>query len=475
MTTDIDQVPGWATGGTKTAPSAGLSVSGWTDGAQPTAPVENYLRDEERDKINELVDDVNEINDERGSGLQTGGTFGPIMSQYYGSSSADSYQVHDSSNTNNDSVDKIDLAVWADTSTGKRYLLALDPTDGTPQVHLYDSELKSTDGSPDSSSGDLSSDLPTGASQSWQATSFCVDEDGVNVYIIFQDTNLNPNETHQIQAWDIATWNVATGWPSTGTTLPGTGTCTISTYDSSVKYIGGDKVATANSWFGTVTASTDAAITIVNTADGTIAGSGAGDHPGSLPSANRLTSSGLNIYYTLKGSNQICSLQIASPSSGSATPDLPHTTTGNAGDIICTGNTVFFATVSTQQIGAIDVSSGLLGTSTTSSTLDWLYGGSLAFDGAALWSIGAVARGGTSRPCVHRFRGGQFIYDSTSTPGTQPAIEDILISSWGYDPTEAYDANDLLAPIMFDGRNLWFVFLSGSAYRLRRIPMAVHR
>jgi hypothetical protein len=128
MTTDIEQVPGWATGGTKTAPSAGLSVSGWTAGAQPTAPTENYLRDEERDKINELVDDVNGIKNINNSGFSSTSQvhLSTKLQGGAGFSFSRTHQMYDVDNASTETAnDKVDIGVWHDAD-GARKLLVLD-------------------------------------------------------------------------------------------------------------------------------------------------------------------------------------------------------------------------------------------------------------------------------------------------------------------------------------------------------------
>jgi hypothetical protein len=326
-------------------------------------------------------------------------------------------------------------------------------------------------------SGDLSGDLPTGASQSWQATSFCIGSS--NVYIIFQDTNLSPNETHQIQAWDIATWNVTSGWPSTGTTLPGTGTVDVTKFESAVEIVSGSKVATANSWYGTITSSSDPAITVVNSADGTISGSGAGDHPGSQPSANRIASDGTYVYFTLLPTSGtfLCSLDISSPTTaaGSGSSDLPYGVSGGFSDVCCTGSQII-ASGHTQDVLTVHHTSyERIGEAAAADPDDWQYGGSMVFDGNGVWCLGALDRNSTTRPCVFKVDTGAAIAESASIPGPLPDLKDMLRITMGYDPDIAYAQSNLFAPITYDGDNIWLVILDGSAYKLRRINKAAWR
>ena len=471
--TDIDQIALWATGGTKTAPSSGLYSSGYTAGSQPTGPNWNYLTNAERAKLNEVVDGVNEINDDRDGGLEGGAGNAVLCSKYYQGAEVETHQAYDIGNTGGSSYDAVDLAVWFDADNARK-LLVLDSTNGTPQVHVFDAEATDASATPESSSGDLSGDLPASGAV-WQACSFCCD--GTSVYISLQDTNASP-EVHRIQAWDVTDWGVKSGWPATGTALPGTGLVAVASFESAVEVVSGTQIATANSWFGTVTASTDAAISIIAMSNGTISGSGAGDHPGSEPSANRLTSDGSNIYYTQLAGPSICSLDISNPTAaaGSGSADLPDTVPGgNDGmDIVCTGDLIIASTDGGDMVYH-SVLSEYLGYQSGSAAEFFEAGGTIAFDGVCYWLIGAVQRGTTSRPAIFKQDSGAAIYENSTTPAVMPDFENYTKATFGYDQTVAYAAGNLLAPMVFDGRNIWFVYKTGSSYPISRINKAVKR
>jgi hypothetical protein len=469
MTTEIEQIPGWATSGTKTAPSGALSSSGFTGGTQAAAQNWNFLEDEDRTKANELVDAVNQIHDDDGSGFPHGNPQDSLMTKNYIGVGDRCLSAWDQDNSGPGNADvQVDLAIYIDPD-GAVKLMVLIANDGTPTVEIYDTELKNAPTIPlISSSGDLSGDLPSGGGESWQALSFCTD--GTSVYITFQDT---VGATHYIQAWDIATWTVKSGWPATGTALPGTGVVGASGYISAVEIANPNRLVTANEW-NSITLATSPAISIINIATGAIVASGAGDHPlgGVTASANRVSSDGTDVFFTVNG-NYVCSAQIASPSTGGSSPDMPHNLQ-DANDVCVVGETV----MATSWVPSVCMSfhhrtSGHIGDATSGALSVLRSLGSIAFDGAGFWCLGTVDRSG-SRSAVFKIEPGQAIPQTiSSAPGPLPGAEYFVKSTISnrVDTT----GGSTFAPIVFDGRNVWFAAVHGGTSRVYRIPRALNR
>jgi len=212
----------------------------------------------------------------------------------------------------------VDLAVYFNANGDSR-LLVLDATNF--KVEVWDPRDYNAI-APEAISGSLRANLPTGSSQTWVPYSMCTD--GTSVYIMFGDTNLDPNDTHIIQAWDIATWGVKAGWPTTGTALPGSGKSLLKTQfpDGRVIVANDTYLATMNCWT-VVTAISSAVITLIRISNGTTsaAKSGAGDCPpgSAIQACGRHCSDGINIYFSTYVSavnSMVCSAVISNVQSG---------------------------------------------------------------------------------------------------------------------------------------------------------------
>jgi hypothetical protein len=351
----------WAATGTSVTPPPVKFTLGWTLGEQPAYEYENHLHKETRLKINAMLAELNGI-----AHITEHSDFSlpiiPIPNQLgYIATQIDenehqsntpipinsvienicrkSYYVSPMNTHMNSSANEIDLGsgeyiksieIGLLTSPfNKRAILMLCANDNS--VHVYDpNDMSLID-----DSGALTG-LPSGSGETWVAESMVCD--GYWVYVIFKNTNVSPNETHVIQAYQISDWSVRTGWPATGTILPGTGVNPDFPTDNpcNMCFPKLGKIATINHWTLISVASTPPAISIIDTSNGSIDASGAGDAPGGH-SFSSICGDGTFVYFGVEqggATGYICSAQISNPLVGCGGANYPY----SPGSLICWDN-----------------------------------------------------------------------------------------------------------------------------------------
>ena len=451
---------------TQTEPGAGLKATGFTAGTQPVAKNMNWLLSETIDKVNDVLEDGTI------SGFDDSVGMAPIIQRYIpAGDDAGWSQPFDGPNL----IEHGAALAWVDlcahvTSTGVREVLALDGNSSC-QVTRFDA----TTGALNGVSGDLSTgNLPAVGTEDWIPCAMC--SDGTTVYITFKDFDATPNETHYVQAFDIATWAVKAGWPGTGTALPGTGTGPVGYIHGDVEIVSATQIATTNSWT-TCAVPADAGLSVIGMADGVIDVSGCGDGT-AYPIF--LTSDGTHIYFT-NSSNDINSADIATLAAGKG-GDLPYTG-GDCGGILFDGTRLHTTWNSTTMLRSFLMGSGVcdfFGSSTTGD-IEYLQGlGKTAWDGLCLWARAKIDKNGTAKIGVARIDTGQFCYETNAADIAHVTIEHMVKSIMIIDHDAAISSMyQLAAPMIFDGRDIWVVgdmrdteALSGNIYR---IPKAVLR
>jgi photosystem II stability/assembly factor-like uncharacterized protein len=246
-------------------------------------------------------------------------------------------------------------------------------------LEIYDCETMTLDGN----TGELPG-LPDVSPYNWNALHVMCDDQYAYVYFVSLDVSGVPI---QMQCYDFETWTVRSGWPSTGVVV----TAGMGTF-----YAGGpmahiDEDTFAFCTYLTVSASTTAAVKVINKADGSIVGQGAGDAPaGTYTKIMGICCDG-NYIYGFTSDGYVCSIDPSSPSSGCGGSGWPLEI-GNNGirDIACGGGLVVtvgddntkrlinVATPDNANIGR--VYSGDL------SKLKAL--GRLVYDGSVFWALG---------------------------------------------------------------------------------------
>jgi hypothetical protein len=301
----------WAASGTTDEPDAPKKTVGFAGADQPAMERFNWLHNLIQTKVNEIVS-------ERLSGLYedaaapTAMLTTKLFDEPWGLTDDDVNTLSGGSGKS-----YVDLGVYFDSTANTPRLLALDRAGNS--VDVYDPRaLTALD-----ASGDLTSDLPSGSGETWEALSMATD--GTYVYITFVDTN---SDEYQVQSWLISDWSVNTGWSATGTALPGSGTPSLGYVPASIKIVSATKLAVLNNWI-TVSAASSTALSIIDSSDGSITASGAGDCPtgDSCETYPGLASDGTNVFFGTRGSTgrYLCSATIANPQVGCGGTGYPLT------------------------------------------------------------------------------------------------------------------------------------------------------
>ena len=454
-------------GSTQTEPSAGLKATGFTAGTQPVAKNMNWLLSETIDKVNDVLEDGTI------SGFDDSVGMAPIIQKYIpAGGDAGWSQAFDGPNL----IEHGAALAWVDlcahvTSAGVREVLALDGNSSC-QVTRFDA----TTGALNGVSGDLSTgNLPAVGTEDWVPECMC--SDGTTVYIMFGDQDAAPNQTYYVQAFTIATWAAKSGWPATGCELTGTGPMPNAWNHGGIVVASATQIATANPWVSRASADSEC-LTVIGMADGVIDQEGAGDIPGGV--ALDLTSDGTYLY-TFTSQNDVCSATISllNTAIGGNWPFL--TALSQLRDILHTGSIIVaswetatgrIATTHTQADGELaDFDCGIAEMAQ--------YGGTVAWDGLCLWQRVGIDINGQAKSAVIRMDIGTSTYETSGTIGTIAPAENFIKSVMVLDFAVVDAVYNHLAPIMFDGRDIWLAgdmrdtqTLSGNIYR---IPKAVLR
>jgi hypothetical protein len=179
----------------------------------------------------------------------------------------------------------VDCCVAYNAQTNTPLLLALDNTN--KKIDVFDTRA----GTLIDTSDALTADLPTPGGESWQTYSMA--SDGTSVYVFCTDTGNSPN-THQVQAWDIATWDVKDGWPTTGRALSGTGTRRLQA-GRDIIIASSTHLVVANSWTP-ISSSVTACMSALSLSDGSVTTSGAGNGTAGYY-INSVASDGTNVLF----------------------------------------------------------------------------------------------------------------------------------------------------------------------------------
>lgn len=174
----------------------------------------------------------------------------------------------------------------------------------------------------ESTSPDLSGDLPSGSGEVWWPTSIAVDNS--YAYIIFEDQNKTGGDPNMyvLQAYELATWDKRSGWPATGTYLPSSG---IGMNRNGIVLNGVQDedgyLITIQSWH-LITAASDPALWKVDKTDGTSLDAGSGDAPTGISARimHAAVGEGGDVYFVTWGTGplmHICTARISDLTLGS--------------------------------------------------------------------------------------------------------------------------------------------------------------
>jgi hypothetical protein len=256
----IDKVSTWAKAASPPTedPPQSRKDSGWNGGEQPEAEYWNFLEEEDRDKVNEMIDQVNPntvYRSDLNASLYVPGSDASVKGLRPTAVGGQLYAYDNDLIVTGAQLVDIAYAFIDD----KKKIILLDRI--TSRIYVVDAETRVID---DNSGTNIAAGLPSGSSENWVLTSFCTD--GTYVYVIAYDSNVAPNETHRVQSYLISDWSVNSAWPSTGTLLTGTGPSTLLTTDGyeveRVRFVSSTKLAISQSW-NSITVNTSPGIAII--------------------------------------------------------------------------------------------------------------------------------------------------------------------------------------------------------------------
>jgi len=488
----IDLLDEFASSGTKTEPTANKKAEGFSGGEQPAADEANWLFNAWTKKINEIAQKA----DPSPATIETSN----IIQKYYPPTSTWS-SMDDTQNKISLPTGKAhyELAMYLTSSGEKRILAMRISTDRV--LDIIDPETMAVIDTSD----ELGTELPYSVLNPWMPLAFCTD--GTSVYVVFGDGDDPAN--YRISAYNISDWNLKSGWPSSGAVLPGSGVSGYTmvsdgAYPAKIIFADSSTLAVLCPW-NTVTASNSGAVCFVDV-DNTLSSFTAGTHYGagdastssSINGINGITSDGTNVYYIGWGSTDsyLCSVSIADPTSGNGNTGYPYTfdaTDGYPIDLITTGSMLVVGLKpSTNDLVLYactpDSAYGAEVTRVTSSPgVDQIWTiGRLIFDGFNVWARARTKQlAGYYMEYLVRLNVERLCNDTSSSTALTMSniIDDYAIACYSFDPqpdtSDASSPMDGVAPVLFDGRDLWALhsFNPSSEYDglLRRLPLAAFR
>lgn len=345
----------------------------------------------------------------------------------------------------------------------------------------------------------LDDDLPAIGAEVWEPYSMFTD--GTSVYVMLRDSNATP-DTHQIQAWDIATWDVKTGWPTTGTALSGTGNTPHNSRDGKVIMASATKLATVSGWI-TIASSASTAISIIDITNGTIDSEGAGDAPTGVTAEaiDSICSDGTNIYFAVRGATNlhVCTATIADPTAGCGGAGYPLSLgAGSSSHLTACGPKMITNPVS--PIGGVTEADIVLYTHDSSDAdLDQITVGQntrgtpdvadgyllgfpwdACFDGRSLWILGSINPTGGDLAALTKVDVAKlFLFDTSE----QRHYGDVVSGGPFIMPPDAEHpaggSNWIYYRCVFDGRDIWVNVEPRASQpnsgKLMRLPQATQR
>jgi len=448
----------WAESGDTTEPSDAKKQVGWVGGDRVSIEYLNWLQNRVEEKSNETVRVVN-----RDIACSDGITWAQLATKLFTSTGDGSSRWSPDLASNIISlgatvaINELQLSTYG---TDQCNIMALDIAGR--EIHVYDPyDLSLVD-----SSGALAG-LPSGGGETWVADSFC--SDGTYVYVMFTNTNATP-DTHYIQAYNISDWSVKSGWSATGTALPGTGSpLTDPLCRNRVIIANATYLATANAWND---ADSNAMVSIIAIADGSILGSGDGSNGYEDPvPTGAICSDGTYVYFGVVdvdgNPGGIDTALISNPATGlvSGGDQWIEIVSTYTTDMVYIGEHLVCVMTDYPQTQSYiyAVETGVNSAQTQSFTIDtndeykyMLFGSGIAFDGINVW-IRAVDE--NDMHVLLRFNPG---YLSEQSQSNLPKISEVcerftVCRTDKIGNTTNPDEGIYQTPVLFDGTHIWTV------------------
>jgi hypothetical protein len=478
----IDKVSTWAKLASPPTedPPQSRKDSGWNGGEQPEAEYWNFLEEEDRDKMNELIDQVNPNTlyrpDLLPSGVDPAST--AFIQGLWPALQSGVIYGEDTTFSVGPSVELVDLAYTVES--GLKKILTLDRLDD--RIYVVDVDTQTVDRN---SGTNLAAGLPAPTIGSWQPNRFCTD--GTYVYVTFRDFLFSaPASTvYRLQAYNLSDWAVKSGWPSTGVSLTGSGVNDSFGgygFDNNVIFATSTKLAVVQSW-NTIASNLTEAVAIVDASDGSVLTEGAGNLPiGSLSvSMGGIVSDGSYVYYSFR--------ELSPHRGGVAKALITDLTVGGSGswpnyqdgpftvcDVVYDGLSVtaaFCDDADTYPSGVISMIRTIQRSNgDTLCTVETPNDGAspsdpdqlpldavrIVYDGTNLWVHGlqtwpGTIQGSDERNYIWKTNTINIVADFDTSAVTEPWSQTSPKKFWNGRQTTRF----LLGPMVFDGRDIWVI------------------
>lgn len=263
-----------------------------------------------------------------------------------------------------------------------------------------------------------------------------------------------------VQSFSISDGSVNPDWPAEGLALSAL-SVSCSYFEARIRWVSDTKLAVCQPWI-TVTSGTSAGIVVIDSADGTQLGAGAGDYPGSSARVIDVCGNGDYAFGLVQEAGQayLCSMSLtAYGATGCGGSDWPILTSvnhddGDSGRIMCAGNTVVATFRVAPQLVMADVEKGLVLSSTSGDATVLSALGPIAFTGLDWWAVG---QRNTYLQSLYKLKISAYQNGAVESTAPIDAHADVYCdyraSSVG---VPVYYKNNLV----FDGRDIWYQFVN---------------
>lgn len=457
----IQTIDNWADLGSISEPTTAKKALGWVDGESPPAAYENWVQNDTREKINELVVDSP---DSIGHFV----TEQSLQMKYYPSggempAGPGLYLMDASDNTKN----YVDLITWRN-SDGEKKILALDHDGCT--IDVFDAETLSLE-----SENDISAGFGV-ADNAYLPQSMCTD--GTYVYVVAVDgVPPSANCDGKIQAFNIATWAVHASWPATGRQMDDAAHNNFHQEDwmlNHVIFANTTTLAVVQSWLR-VTGAGINAIQLVAVADGALGLAGIGDSPTGthVRPTGQIASDGTNLYFSTYDedttTSYLCTATIADPTTGLGGIFPNSYADQKIADIMFAGEylyVTFFNDTTYMPDSILEVHYGgaithyIEGATVSGGggSIEVEIGGPMVYDGRYVWARLGLQDSGHFSNVIAKLNP---LQPFSPMPITNPGLyitHSLTEKYTAEDYTNSTDYDNYMGRALFDGRDIWYIW-----------------
>lgn len=458
----IKTIDNWADAGSVSEPTTAKKALGWIDGESPPAAYENWVHNDSRNKINEIVEDGPDPYSPFATDTTLMMKYIPATGDGKGSAFGLNYYMR-KTGASGFLTRLVDTCFWIN-SDGEKKIFALDHD--ACEINVFDVATLAYE-------SDTSLSAGFGAAVgNWCPLSMCCD--GSYIYVVAYDDG---STATRIQSFACNGFAVNGGWPATGRALTAQAVAPAGNYlyRHTVCFANTTTLAVTQPWVAIAAAATPA-VQLVAVGDGSIGLAGAGDSPtGTIYALGPVTSDGTNLYFlTFNGTNSyICSATIANPQVGGGGTNYPFTVTAtpysegvcirHIGSQIVSSfydpsanqNMFYISSPGEAYVGSIAAAGG--------SNLILSRAGHFDFDGRYIWAHGISKMGVERRTAVFCIDTSMIQNGNAGDP-YDVEITDAYCIRHIYALTDddlTLNASGIIVPVfgrvLFDGRDIWVI------------------